>query len=178
MDERTFYVYEHWRPDLDMCFYVGKGRGIRANNMSRRNAHHKAIQSKLAYMGMAVEVRMVATGISQDKAFCVEVERIKFWRDLGIKLANQSNGGDGNIGYAHTKEAKIKISERNIKFGIKPPVSFGENNPFYGRKHFEESKKLISAAAKKRIVTEETRKKMSETRKRLGANRLAKKELV
>jgi hypothetical protein len=21
----SFYVYEHWRPDKDICFYVGEG---------------------------------------------------------------------------------------------------------------------------------------------------------
>lgn len=26
----NFYVYEHWRPDTDMPFYVGKGTGGRA----------------------------------------------------------------------------------------------------------------------------------------------------
>ena len=25
-----FYVYEHWRPDKNVCFYVGKGKGKRA----------------------------------------------------------------------------------------------------------------------------------------------------
>ena len=25
-----FYVYEHWRPDKDTCFWVGKGKGDRA----------------------------------------------------------------------------------------------------------------------------------------------------
>lgn len=25
-----FYVYEHWRPDKDVCFYVGKGSKGRA----------------------------------------------------------------------------------------------------------------------------------------------------
>ena len=26
----NYYVYEHWRPDKDVCFYVGKGKGGRA----------------------------------------------------------------------------------------------------------------------------------------------------
>ena len=39
-----FYVYEHWRPDRDECFYVGKGKGGRANVMYGRNRHHEAVQ--------------------------------------------------------------------------------------------------------------------------------------
>ena len=50
-----FYVYEHWRPDRDEPFYVGKGRGGRANMMARRNKYHKAIQGKLHKNGYAVE---------------------------------------------------------------------------------------------------------------------------
>jgi predicted GIY-YIG superfamily endonuclease len=181
MSTQTFYVYEHWRPDTDVCFYVGKGTGIRANNMSRRNAHHKAIQAKLAKNGMAVEVRMVAVGLNQPEAFRIEIERIKFWKDSNVRLTNQSDGGDGNVGYAHTPEAKIKISKRNLELGIRPPVLFGEKNPFYGKTHSEEARKIMSETAKNRIVTDETRKKMSETRKRLGIKpprRSAKKELV
>jgi hypothetical protein len=30
MTAKKFYVYEHWRPDKDVCFYVGKGHGRRA----------------------------------------------------------------------------------------------------------------------------------------------------
>ena len=47
MTTNIFYVYEHVRPDTGVCFYVGKGKGKRAWNMKDRNAHHRAIQSKL-----------------------------------------------------------------------------------------------------------------------------------
>jgi len=30
-----YYVYEHWRPDKDICFYVGKGKGSRANSWKK-----------------------------------------------------------------------------------------------------------------------------------------------
>lgn len=32
----NFYVYEHWRPDTGVCFYVGKGKEKRAWDMKRR----------------------------------------------------------------------------------------------------------------------------------------------
>lgn len=47
-----FYVYEHWRPDKDICFYVGKGKGRRANVMYGRGSHHERIQAKLKRLGM------------------------------------------------------------------------------------------------------------------------------
>ncbi len=94
----NFYVYEHWRPDRDECFYVGKGKGKRANNMDNRNIFHKAIQGKLARLGMAVEVRMVSVGMDEQSALLLEIKRIAFWRGIGIDLANITNGGDGVSG--------------------------------------------------------------------------------
>ena len=38
----------------------------------------------------------------------------------------------------------------------------GEKNPFYGKTHSDEAKAKISAAGKKRKVSDETRKRMSE----------------
>jgi hypothetical protein len=107
-----FYVYEHWRLDRDECFYVGKGKGGRAFNLSNRNSHHKAIVGKLSREGSGMEVRMVSTGITEDAAFKLEVERIAFWREIGVDLANHSNGGEGKTG-PHSIEHRLKISKSN-----------------------------------------------------------------
>jgi hypothetical protein len=110
----NFYVYEHWRPDLDVCFYVGKGKGRRANDMRRgRNRYHKFIQAKLSSAGLAVEVRIVAGCLSEDEAFQLEMERIAFWRGTGADLANMTNGGEGPSGRKHTEEWKLENSKRN-----------------------------------------------------------------
>ncbi len=106
-----FYVYEHWRPDRDECFYVGKGMGGRANKMRDRNLHHRAIAKKLSTMGMAVEVRMVATGLDEETAFEIEMERIAFWRAAGIDLANKTNGGEGTSGLpAHNRRRVLCVT--------------------------------------------------------------------
>ena len=48
----VFYVYEHWRPDLDVCFYVGKTieklRDSHLGNVAAPNTRAKmsASQSK------------------------------------------------------------------------------------------------------------------------------------
>lgn len=109
-----FYVYEHWRPDRDECFYVGKGHGKRANKMSCRNRHHTAIQAKLSRLGMAVEVRMVQVGIEESAAHSLEVDRIAFWRLAGIDLANLTDGGEGSAGLSHMVEQRRKNSEAKV----------------------------------------------------------------
>lgn len=90
-----FYVYEHWRPDTDVCFYVGKGSGRRANKMTSRSQRHERIQKKLNRMGMCVEVRMVSEGLTEDAAYAFERDRIAFWRSIDVHLINHIEGGRG-----------------------------------------------------------------------------------
>jgi hypothetical protein len=92
---KKFYVYEHWRPDLDLPFYVGKGSAARFDPNLTRNKHHSNIKNKLKKLGMCVEVRMVASGLSEDDALRLEIERIAFWKEHGIELSNKTAGGDG-----------------------------------------------------------------------------------
>lgn len=105
-----FYVYEHWRLDRDECFYVGKGHGKRAYNMRHRNQHHKAIQNKVSRIGSAVEVRIVAYGLTEHEAFSLEIQRISFWEGHGIDLANHTKGGNGTVGYKFTNSQKKTLS--------------------------------------------------------------------
>lgn len=92
---KKFYVYEHWRPDLDLPFYVGKGSAARFDPNRTRNKHHSNIKNKLKKLGMCVEVRMVASGLSENDALRLEIDRIAFWRERGIELSNKTAGGDG-----------------------------------------------------------------------------------
>ena len=134
----SFYVYEHWRLDRDECFYVGKGKNKRAYTMRDRNSHHRAIMAKLSREGSGMEVRMVATGLTEDEAFALEVERIAFWREAGVDLANYTNGGDGVSGLKMSDEAKAKMSA--AKKGLPGKITM------LGRKHSEETKAKMSAA--------------------------------
>lgn len=118
-----FYVYEHWRPDLDVCFYVGKGRRNRAYQF-KRNATYNAVVKGLAAIGMCAEVRLVADALSEAASFQIEVQRIEFWRASGIELTNKTSGGNGFSGFVRplgirlSEEAKRKISEarQGIRF--------------------------------------------------------------
>lgn len=110
-----FYVYEHWRLDRDECFYVGKGMKNRAYKMRDRNAHHCAIMAKLSREGSGMEVRMVATGLTEEEAFLLEVDRIAFWRKAGADLANLTNGGEGPSGLsAHNRRKVLCVTTGKI----------------------------------------------------------------
>lgn len=109
---KNYYVYEHWRLDRDECFYVGKGHGSRAYSMKNRNKHHQAIVSKLARIGSAFEVKIVAFGLSEEEAFSLEMERIAFWKSSGVDLTNMTNGGEGASGLRHSDSTKKLWSDQ------------------------------------------------------------------
>lgn len=108
-----FYVYEPWRPDTGVCFYVGKGQGKRAFDMRRgRNRWHRSVTTKLLGLGLSVEIRIVDSGLQESEAFLREIERIAHWREQGFELVNLSDGGEGPSGLKHTEEFKIRVSEK------------------------------------------------------------------
>ena len=53
----------------------------------------------------------------------------------------------------------------NTTAGGKNPVMFGEANPFFGKTHSDEIKQKMSEARKGRIISEETKKKTSNSLK-------------
>jgi hypothetical protein len=110
-----FFVYEHWRTDTNQCFYVGKGRAGRPQNMSSRNRHHKNIQEKLKNNGFSVRVLIVAKGLTNDEALDVEVSLIRYWQRSGVVLANISPGGDGTSGYKHNAATREKMRISALK---------------------------------------------------------------
>ena len=173
-----FYVYEHWRPDRDEPFYVGKGKGGRANLMARRNKHHQAIQEKLHRLGMAVEVRIIASSLTEEEAFNIEKEQIAMWVANGIDLANKTTGGEGVAGLVFSKEHRCKLSEAG-KGKIKGPLpewqkkfisEINKGNQYrLGAVLSPETKAKISASNKGKSKgkgirkTEEHKKKISAT---------------
>ena len=185
--DNIFYVYEHWRHDKDVCFWVGKGYGNRAYDF-KRNKHYNNVVAKLARLGMCVEVRLVESAMSETDALALEIERIAFWRDAGVKLTNLTDGGEGVVGLVHTpesrrkisdrlkgriagphsEETKRKISEANIAAARRPGGLYGRANPAHsarlkGRSLSSEHRLRIGIGLQGHVVTEEARIKSSIT---------------
>jgi hypothetical protein len=141
-----FYVYEHWRPDTKTCFYVGKGKDKRAWNMKKRNVYHKSIQSKLTSIGLAVDVKILVSNLSEEAAFLVERDLILFH---GRKnLANMTDGGEGISNPSTETRNKISFATRG-------------NKNMLGKNHSAETKAKISTAKMGHSVSMETRAKLS-----------------
>jgi len=140
-----FYVYEHWRPDTNTCFYVGKGSKDRAWNMKKRNLYHKAIQSKLTAMGLSVDVRIVVSNLTEETAFMVEKDKIAFYgRET---LSNMTDGGEG-------------VSNPSNEYIEKLVARAVGNKNMLGKKHSDETKRRISEKKMGHFVSLESRDKM------------------
>lgn len=139
-------MYEHWRPDTNRPFYVGKGRGYRASALRGRNKKHKSI---VARAGGRI-VKFVARGLSESEAFNLECERISLWRSMGLPLANFTDGGEGASGAVQSTEAIERRSAalRGRKRSVAERQSISEG--LKGRKFTPEWRAKMSAAAKSR----------------------------
>ena len=113
----NFYTYSHSKPDGSV-FYIGKGVGDRAWAKDNRNIHWHRTVKKHGY-----NVDVLAHWDTEDKAFDHEKFLISCFRDMGIKLVNMTNGGEGSAGYKWTDEQKAKVDIA------------GEKNPMFGKRH-------------------------------------------
>lgn len=92
----AFYVYEHWRPDKGLPFYVGKGSGNRTRTVKEgRNRWHTFICKYLIDNGLFPEVRIVFNSLDEETAFSLKKSTISYWRSRGIELTNNTDGGEG-----------------------------------------------------------------------------------
>lgn len=147
MNEPKFYIYEHWRPDIDVPFYVGLGQGRRANVMYKRNYKHEHVQLTLELKGMCVEVRLVAEGLYAEEAKRIEQERIAFWKNEGVALTNLTDGGDGSLNPSDETRALMRAAK-------------------LGRKLSEEHKRKIGEASRRSLADPEVKRRLSESIKR------------
>jgi len=161
----TYYVYEHWRLDRDECFYVGKGKGYRAYSRHNRNRFHKAICEKLKNIGSAFEVRMVATGLTEEEAFNLEIERIKFWRMVGADLANATDGGEGVSGLKMSEAAREKMRLRKIGKKQTPEQVEKRIAPLRGRKQSPEAIEKSAQHRRGKKLSQEHREKIAKSHK-------------
>lgn len=148
----VFYVYEHWRPDRGVCFYVGKGHGRRAWSMRGRNRHHTAIVSKLTSVGMGVDVRIVISGISEQTAFSLEIDRIA----MHPGLANKTPGGNGTHGWRLSDKVKERIRRSTAGRKLSEEHKAKVGAFFRGRKLSPEHVAKVSAANKGKRPSSQT----------------------
>ena len=173
-----FYVYMYRRSDTNDVFYIGKGKGYRAEMINGHNDHCIKIANKYGF-----SIDYVKKDISEQEAFDLERELIhKYVNDYGYSieiegmrdrsnphnLCNHTMGGEGNAGFKwddeHKELFRQQTTARNAIF-----------NPLLTRESIEKAKLTRKEQAKRGelyIQSEEYRKFQSERMK--GDNNPAK----
>lgn len=104
----TFYTYGHYT-EGGRLFYIGKGQKGRCHSRANRNKHWRHI---VAQSGLKVEI--FARWQTEEDAFAHERLLISCLRDdLGLKLANCTDGGEGSSGFKPSLATRALISKRS-----------------------------------------------------------------
>ena len=192
MNNYTVYMHKN---KINGKFYIGQTSQSpqkRWDNGKGYETSSKFYNSILKYGWDNFEHIIVSTNLSQEKANELEELLIKLYRtqedDFGYNI---KAGGNNNN---HSEETKRKIGEAN-KIALKgshwseehrkliSEKFSGEGNPFYGKKHTEESKQKISENRKGKCAgenhpmygkkhTEEELEKMSQNRRGKGGKKI------
>jgi len=136
----VFYVYEHTRNDTNEIFYVGKGK-VGSRRSKTRNGRNQYWHNVVNKAGFTARKKIVEI-IDEELSFLIEIERISQLRELGFKLCNLTDGGEGLSNPSAVTRAKLS------------EVNTGENNPFYSKKHSEGTliKMRASALARPKVT--------------------------
>ena len=143
------YTYAHYKPDGSI-FYIGKGSGDRAYRTNHRNRYWKHIVAKHG----SYTVNILAKWKTHEEALSHEVLLISCFKDMGYKLANLSDGGEGNSGYKATPETLTKMSA-----SAKGKQSWAKGKKL--KPHTDETKRQMSVAHKGKPKTEQHRLNIS-----------------
>lgn len=169
LEENLYYLYRHIRPDKNEPFYIGVGdyfgygrarKYKRAFTVKGRNSIWQRIYKKNNY---EIEVDIILESGDWNYIIKKEIEFISLYgrinNDTGI-LSNMTNGGEGCVGYRHTKETLVILSEylKIAKEKLNRPEVRDKMKKFY------ESRKGKKVMPEGFVFSAESKKKMSDSR--------------
>lgn len=159
-DNSLFYTYV-WRDAHGSPFYVGKGKGKRAQDIRARSKEFKEVY---ALGGCVVEI--VDWFIHEAQAHAHEVELIAIYgrREMGGLLVNRTDGGEGTSGWVPSAETRAKLSRANSGWVHTPDAIAKMRAANVGRKHSAETRAKIAASHIGLTHSERSRAKMSESK--------------
>lgn len=146
-NENNWYVYRH----LKYCgevFYIGIGKTKnfkRAYEKTNRNNYWKNKVKKYPNY----EVQILKTGLTKEEVCELETILISWYKRAdccGGTLVNLTDGGEGVENLIQSEDSKKRRADKiSVKYK-------GEGNPFYGKKHSEETRKYIGEIQKEYFI--------------------------
>jgi group I intron endonuclease len=104
-----------------------------------KDCYKKRWINKLLLMNKQPILEVVKENLSLSEAFNFEKEYIKNFKNLGVRLTNETIGGEAPMAEKkHKEETKLKMSESRK----------GEQNSFFGKKHSDETKNKLKVSLK------------------------------
>lgn len=192
MNNYTVYIH---RNKINGKIYVGQTcqkpekRWDNGKGYETSSKFYKAI---LKYGWNNFEHIIIKNNLTQEEANLLEIDLIKKYHSQEDNFGYNITSGGNN--FKHSEETKRKIGRSNSialkgnkwseeQKKLMSKLMSGENNPFYGKHHTEESKEKISKNRKGKCAgeehpfygkhhTEESLKKMSENRKGKGGKKV------
>jgi group I intron endonuclease len=98
------------------------------------------------------------------------LEREQYYIDTLNPVYNTCKIAGNSTGKKHSKETREKQSKKRLEYFKNNPPTRGKEHHHYGKKLSEEHKAKIKLAGKGRIFSEESKRKMSESRKQIKKN--------
>ncbi len=192
MNNYTVYIH---RNKINGKIYVGQTCQIpekRWDNGRGYETSTRFFNAILKYGWDNFEHIIIKQNLSQEEANILEIQLIKQYQTQNDKYGYNITSGGSN--YSHSEETKKKIGKANSialkgkthssDWSKKISQKFtGQGNPFYGKKHTEESKRKISENRKGKLTgkehpmygkkhTEESLQKMSKNRQGKAGKRV------
>lgn len=171
MQIAAFYTYVHHRADDGQVFYVGKGKGARAQSSKGRNPFWHRTAKK-----HGIRVEIAAPWSTEAEAFEHEKFLIACFRDMGHPLSNLTDGGEGVSGLKFSDEARARMVQRqtgktvSAEVRAKMSATHKAMGPhpnsiaaLRGRPVSSETRARMSAAHRGRTVPKERREQISAT---------------
>lgn len=152
-----YYVYV-WRDSANVPFYVGKGKGRRAQNTTMRSVEFKEIY---AQGGCTVEI--VDWFIHEAQAHAYEIELIGRYgrREHGGVLVNKTDGGEGAGGWVPSAAMRAKLSALYRGKAPSAEALAKSRAACTGKPLSEDHRLKIGASQRGKSVSNETRAKIS-----------------
>lgn len=153
-----FYVYAYYIISTNEIFHIGKGTGNRYLNITNsRNKYFKNIINKYKN---DYSVKIIQDNLTEQEAWDLEKELIKYYKSIGQCKTNIHEGGcGGNTGNYDSKERSLKLSEAAKK-------RIGKRNPMYGKHHTEATKEKLRQANLGKKLTQEHKEALIKANKK------------